>query len=280
MAIVSGESPVSRTPVSDSVRANRLSAPVQLPSYRKIAAYLILGAVIIWAWTGTGITFKALVDGWPYARSFVGRMFPPHWAVWRSAVRPMIQTIQMGIIGTLIGVVIAFPIALFAAKNLAPHPVVYYAARAVLNVGRTIPDLVLALAFVAMVGLGSFPGTLALGVHSAFSLSKLFAESIETINPRQVEAVESVGANRLQVISFAVIPQALPLMLSYSLLYWESNIRAATVLGLVGAGGIGFQIQVSMRLFRYHDLTVYILMLIVTVTIIDRASAMLRARIT
>lgn len=266
--------------VSASVRANPLATPVPRPGLKGIAIAVATGAVIVWAWNGTGITLPALVDGWPAMVDFVSRLFPPDLSVARGAVRPLLQTIQMAIIGTLIATVLAVPLVLLAAANISPHRWVYQSIRVLLNVGRTIPELVLALAFVAAVGLGTFPGTLALALHSVFSLSKIFAETIESINPRPVEAVTAAGATRLQTITYAVMPQALPGMLSYVLLYWEHNIRAATVLGLVGAGGIGFEIQVSMRLFQYEDLTTYVLMLIAAVTVIDRASAWLRSRIT
>jgi phosphonate transport system permease protein len=266
--------------ISAAVRSNPLAAPVPRLGPKGIAIAVGTGAVVVWAWNGTGITLPALVDGWPAMADFVSRLFPPDLSVARGAVRPLLQTVQMAIIGTLIATVLAVPLALLAAANVSPHRWIYQSIRIMLNVGRTIPELVLALAFVAAVGLGSFPGTLALALHSVFSLSKIFAETIESINPRPVEAVTAAGATRLQTITYAVMPQALPGMLSYVLLYWEHNIRAATVLGLVGAGGIGFEIQVAMRLFQYEDLTTYVLMLIAAVTLIDRASAWLRARIT
>jgi phosphonate transport system permease protein len=269
-----------RREIPPSVRDNPLTTPFPRPSVRSILIGAVAGAVVVWAWLGTGITVGALVEGLPNMADFVSRLFPPNWAAARDAVGPLAETVQMAIIGTLLAVVIALPLSLLAAANVSPHPLVYQAFRVVLNVGRTIPELVLALAFVAAVGLGAFPGTLALGLHSVFSLSKIFAESIEAISPRPVEAVAAAGATRGQTIAFSVLPQALPTMLSYVLLYWEHNIRAATVLGLVGAGGIGFEIQVAMRLFQYGDLTTYVLMLVVTVTVIDRASAWLRARVT
>jgi phosphonate transport system permease protein len=263
-----------------SIRDSPLAEPLPRPSWRGVARVVIALAVLGWAWQGTGITPSALWSGLPDMASFVSRLFPPNPAAIPEAIGPIFETIQMAIVGTLLAVVIAVPLSLFAASNTSPHPLVYQTARFILNVGRTIPELVLALAFVAAVGLGSFPGTLALALHSVFSLSKVFAEAIEAVNPRPVEAVRGVGATPLQTIVYAMLPQALPTMLSYGLLYWESNIRAATVLGLVGAGGIGFRIQVSMRLFQYHDLTTYVILLIVMVTVIDRVSAYLRARIT
>lgn len=272
--------PPSLRPIPDAIRSNPLAAPLRRPSWRSVANAALVVAVLGWAWHGTGITPGALIAGVPDMVNFVSRLFPPNPAAIPDAIGPILETVQMAIVGTLLAVVIAFPLCLLAAANVSPHPAVYQAARFVLNTGRTIPELVLALAFVAAVGLGAFPGTLALALHSVFSLSKVFAEAIEAVSPRPVEAVRGVGATASQTIAYAMIPQALPTMLSYTLLYWESNIRAATVLGLVGAGGIGFKIQIAMRLFQYHDLTTYVILLIAMVTAIDRVSAYLRARIT
>ncbi len=266
--------------ISAAISRNPLAEPLPRPSWRTVLRAVLFVAVLIWAWRGTGITPGALLEGLPDMANFVSRLFPPNPAVISEAIPPILETVQMAIVGTLLAVVLALPLSLLAAANVSPHPAMYQAARTVLNIGRTIPELVLALAFVAAVGLGAFPGTLALALHSVFSLSKVFAEAIEAVNPRPVEAVRGVGASASQTITYAMIPQALPTMLSYGLLYWESNIRAATVLGLVGAGGIGFKIQIAMRLFQYHDLTTYVLMLILMVTVIDRVSAYLRARIT
>ncbi|HZO29449.1 MAG TPA: phosphonate ABC transporter, permease protein PhnE [Chloroflexota bacterium] len=272
--------PPKQREIPASIRSSPLAEPLPRPSWHTIFRAAIVLVVLVWAWRGAGITVGALVEGLPDMANFVSRLFPPNPAVIPEAIGPILETVQMAIIGTLLAVVLAIPLCLLAASNVSPHPAVYHTARFVLNTGRTVPELVLALAFVAAVGLGAFPGTLALALHSTFSLSKVFAEAIEAVNPRPVEAVRGVGAGASQVITYAMIPQALPTMLSYGLLYWESNIRAATVLGLVGAGGIGFKIQISMRLFQYHDLTTYVILLILMVTVIDRVSAYLRARIT
>src|ERR1043165_3524221 len=136
--------------------------------------------------------------------NFVSRLFPPNPAVIPDAIGPTLETVQMAIVGTLLAIVIALPLSLLAASNVSPHPAVYQAARFVLNIGRTIPELVLALAFVAAVGLGAFPGTLALALHPVVTLSKVFAEAIEAISPRPVEAVEGVGATRAQTIAYGV----------------------------------------------------------------------------
>ncbi|MBA3414406.1 MAG: hypothetical protein H0U10_04170, partial [Chloroflexia bacterium] len=144
------------------VRQSPLVEPLPRPTLRGLAT--VIGSVLVlgWAWIGSGITLDGLVEGLPDMADFVSRLFPPNWSAARGAVGPLLETVQMAITGTALAVVIAVPLSLLAAANISPHPVIYQAFRAVLNVGRTIPELVLALAFVAAVGLGAFPGTLAL----------------------------------------------------------------------------------------------------------------------
>jgi phosphonate transport system permease protein len=241
------------------------------------AAFL---AALYWSYQGTNADIGRLIDGLPFFWRFVKGMFPPNPGVLSELVTPVLQTIQMSILGTTLAVLLSLPFALLAARNTSPHSIVYQAIRMFLNANRSIPDLVIALMFVAAVGLGPFPGMMALAVGSIGFMGKLFAESFEQINPRQVEAVRATGANRIQVFRYAVMPQALPLLASYSLLLWEINVRSATILGLVGAGGIGLELQTAMRLFLYQDLAMIIILIIVMVTVIDRVSAFLRSRIT
>ncbi len=198
--------------------------------------------------------------------------------IWVPGILPfVIETIQMAIIGTLLSLVLAVPFALLAARNTSPHPFVYQAVRLVMNANRAVPELVFALIFVAAVGLGPFTGVLALGIASIGSLSRLYSEAIEQIDPQQVLAVRATGANTLQTFSFAVIPQVLPLIASYSLSYFEHNVRAATVLGVVGAGGVGLRLNQYIGLFQFRELMGAVLVLVVAVTIIDRISARVRS---
>ncbi len=236
-----------------------------------------VGLIVIvgWAWRGTQVSPTELATNIPNMVDFVRRLFPPDWNFFLNrdqTIDPTIATMQLAITGTAIAVIFAFPLCLLAARNLA-HPVVYQVMRAVLNVVRSIPELVWALIFVSAVGLGTFAGTLALVAGSVGSLSKVFAESIEAINPRPVEAMSAVGATQVQTISFGVIPQALPNMVSYMLLYWEHNIRASFIVGAVGGGGLGFQITTELNLFKYHQFLVHIIIIIVLVTVADRISA-------
>jgi phosphonate transport system permease protein len=197
---------------------------------------------------------------------------------WLPVITAMFETIQMAIIGTLGAIAMALPLSLLAARNTSPHPFFYNSTRLLLNFMRSIPELVYALLFVAAVGLGPFTGVLALAFGSVGSLTRIFSEAIEQIDPAQVNAVRATGANGLQTFIYSVIPQAFPLFISYSIIYFEANVRHATILGLVGAGGLGF------LLFKYTGTSDYdrvlgtAIVLVVAVTIIDRFSTWLRSR--
>jgi phosphonate transport system permease protein len=199
--------------------------------------------------------------------------------VWVPGILPfVIETVQMAVIGTLLAMVLAIPLSLLAARNTSPHPAVYQGVRLIMNMNRAVPELIFALIFVAAVGLGPFTGVLALGIAAMSSLARLYSEAIEQINPQQVLAVRATGAGPLHVFNYAVVPQVLPLIASYTLSYFEHNVRAASILGVVGAGGVGLRLNQYIGLFQFRELMGAVLVLVVVVTILDRASASLRAR--
>jgi phosphonate transport system permease protein len=178
--------------------------------------------------------------------------------------------------GTALAIVIAVPLGLLGARNLAPHPSIYFAARRTMDVLRAVNEFVFALMFVTAVGLGPFAGMLALGVHTGGVLGKLLSESIEAIDPGQVEGVAAVGAGRLHVIAFGVVPQVMPSFLSYVLLRFESDIRSASVIGMVGGGGIGFYLWDTIRSFNDREAATVILMIVAMVMTIDVVSSRVR----
>ena len=187
-----------------------------------------------------------------------------------------LETIQMALAGTFLALLAAFPLGFLAARNTTPHPAVYYSVRLVLNLVRTIPDLALGLLFVAAVGLGAFAGTIALAIHTATVLGKLLSESVENIDEGVVEAIRATGAGYPQILSFAVLPQILPDLISFTLYRFETNIRAASVLGLIGAGGIGYLMNTSFRTFQYQEAAAIVLVLIALVMLVDYLSSRLR----
>jgi phosphonate transport system permease protein len=281
-----------------------------LPRLRARWLLLALLGILVYAWgvAGTKVSPAEFVRGFPYLLDFLRRQVPPQWKTeplplataplalpfgWQipslgfagvviplpEIVPAILETLQMAIIGTTGAIILALPFGLLAARNTSPHRLVYQGTRLLLNANRAIPDLIFALIFVAAVGLGPFGGVMALAVGAIGSLGKVYAEAIEAIDPQQVQAVSATGANRFQTFVYGVIPQALPLIASYSILHFEHNVRSATVLGIVGAGGVGLLLERYMALFQYQNLLGALVFLVVVVTLIDRASDALRRRI-
>jgi len=174
----------------------------------------------------------------------------------------------------------AFPLAILAASNVTPARPLYFGARALIGITRAVPDLVWALLFVTAVGLGPFPGALALAVHSVGMLGRLFAEVIEDMDMGPVEALTLTGAGRLQVFTHAVVPGVLPSLLGISLFRFDENLRSSLILGFVGAGGIGFQLLTSMNLFQYQTVSLLLIITFALVACAERVSAYLRSKVT
>jgi len=256
-----------------------LLRPISPPSLPFVIGLALFLALVVWSINGAEINPQKLQRFWPNIFRFVGSLWPPDNNSWLDMLDPILATVQMALLGTLLSVVLSFPFGLIAARNTSPHVIVYQVSRLFLNMIRAIPSLVWAIIFVAAMGFGPFAGIIALGVGQVGVLGKLYSEAIEAINPRQVEAVNATGAGMLQVFSFAVLPQALPLMISYSLLDFESNIRSATILGVVGAGGIGFEIQAAFSQFQFHQVMTILIEIVVMVTLIDQLSAFVRRRL-
>jgi phosphonate transport system permease protein len=219
-----------------------------------------------------------LVRGLPWMWEFVRRMVPPDPDVLPAALAGAVGTIEIALLGTVLAALLAVPLGFLSARNVA-SPAAYFAVRAALNFFRSIDTLVYALLFVAAVGLGPFPGMLAVVAYTTTSLAKLYSETIEGIDPGPVDAIRTTGATRLQVLRFGILPQVLPLFLSYVLYRFESNVRAATVLGFVGAGGIGLYLQTYLRMIDYPAASTVLLVTVVMVMVVDFASARIRARL-
>lgn len=227
----------------------------------------------------TGFSLSRLVQGFPQMAGFAMKAMPPDFTHFHDLMLSMILTVEIAVVGTIIAFILSLFLCLGAASNFAPNPVVYYLCRTILNLFRSISEMIIALLFVTAVGLGAFSGVLALSVHSAGMMGKFFAESIENIDEGQVEAIRAVGGSKWQIFRYAVVPQVLPEFITTTLFRWETNIRSATVLGMVGAGGIGFDLITSVRLFQYQETSAIILMTLVTVIMIDQVNHYLRAKI-
>ena len=234
--------------------------------------------MLAWAAWDTGADPLRLVRGLPFIVDIVRRMLPPDLSVLAAAAKGAVITVEIALLGTAAAAALALPLGFVSARNVAPPPV-FYPARTVLNLFRSVDTLVYALIFVAAVGLGPFPGVLAVVAYTTTSLAKLYSEAIEGIEPGPVDAITATGATRLQILRYGVLPQVLPLFLSYILYRLETNIRAATVLGFVGAGGIGFYLQTYLRMIDYPAASTALLVTIVMVMVVDAVSSKVRARL-
>lgn len=223
------------------------------------------------------IDLVELAEGGSTMGEYISRYFPPNFSDASSYWDDIVETIGMGIWGTLLAVIFAAPLSILASANLCPVWIVQ-PTRRLLDAMRAINEIVFALVFVVAVGLGPFAGVLAIFVHTTGILGKLFSEAIENIDVGQIEGVRATGASKLQEVLFGVIPQVIPLWISYTLYRFESNVRSATVLGIVGAGGIGVSLYQSFRSFDYTKVCAILIILIVSVGLIDAGSAWLRKR--
>jgi phosphonate transport system permease protein len=244
-----------------------------------IGLMLVALAVLWWTAVGAQINAQNLINGVPYMVDFLSRMMPPNGAFIERLWKPAIESLQVAIWGTILGVILALPVCVFAARNLSPHPAVYHFTRQILNLMRGINEIILALIFVAAIGLGPFAGVLALAIHGAGMLGKFFAEAIEDIDDGPLEAFHSAGVGRFKTILFGVLPQVMPAWLGTIFYRLETNVRQSTVLGMVGAGGIGFELVSSMKLFQYQDTAMCILVILAMVLITDLISSRVRAHI-
>lgn len=235
-------------------------------------------AVLVYAGHLSDLSFVELFQGSSTMAEYITRYFPPDFSNWRSYLQDTLETVAMGIWGTLLSAILAIPLSILASSNICPVWIVF-PVRRILDTMRAINEVVFALIFVVAVGLGPFAGVLALFIHTAGILAKLFSEAIEAIEVGPVEGIRATGASKLQEIIFGVIPQVVPLWTSFTLYRFESNVRSAAVLGIVGAGGIGVSLYQSFRAFRYQDVCAIMIILIVTVGLIDTISAKLRQRL-
>jgi phosphonate transport system permease protein len=217
-------------------------------------------------------SFKYFVD-------IFSRMLPPDFSNFSSLVYSMIETIEIAILGTFIAIVLSIPLALLSAKNIAPNIVVFFIARTVTVFFRAIPEFIIAMILVIAIGFGAMPGVLALGIHTMGFLAKFYAEDIEHIDKGPIEALKSSGASKGQIISFAVIPQIIPSFVANNLYILDRNIRMATMLGIVGAGGIGYELQSAFRMFEYQKVSAIIIIIFITIFIIDNLSSFIRSKI-
>lgn len=273
-----------------------LEAPRWRPS--SLLAILLIGGLLVGSWHITEIEPSLLfgTQGRRYMWDFASGLFPPNVspAFLKLLIVSAIETMQISIMGTVLAILLGFPLALLATDRLCFAGILYemdghaspwrrglrratyLAARMVLNLCRSIPDVVWALMFVRVVGLGPFPGVLAIGVSYGGMLGKIYAEILESSPDGPVEALHAAGAGKLSILTYGFLPQVFANLVSYGLYRWECAIRSAAILGLVGAGGLGQQIELSMRMFEYQETSTILLMVFLLVTAVDHLSTMIR----
>jgi phosphonate transport system permease protein len=282
-----------------------LAAPVdRLPaSARKSAFPYVFTAVfvasVVLSLRAAQVDPRLLVDGDALGNvaRFVRGMFPPQLSreFLGLMLRPALETVQISVMGTAIAVLIGFPLGLVATSSLTWRGVLhertsrasrwlagfapYALTRALLSIFRSIPEYVWAFMFVRAVGLGPFAGVLAIGVAYGGMLGKVYSEILEGVSPRPLETLHAAGASRLGVVLYGLVPQALPNVIAYTLYRWECAIRASAILGFVGAGGLGQQIELSMRMFQFDEVLTLLAMLFALVAAVDFISGRVRARV-
>ncbi|MGB8955147.1 MAG: phosphonate ABC transporter, permease protein PhnE [Tumebacillaceae bacterium] len=256
------------------------SKEIKKPSKLRLTVILLILAVLYgFSYQGVDADFQELIEGLPNIANLAAELADVQWGFFAEIIDPMLETVQMALIGTTLGALFGIPLILLASNNVIKNKSVVVTARMILNFVRTIPDLLLASLFVAVFGIGPFAGVMALFIFSFGIITKLGYEAVETIDPGPLEAMTSVGANKLQFISFAVVPQALPAFVAHFLYTLEVCVRASAILGYVGAGGIGMVLKTELDMFQYGNVAAIILFTLVIVIIIDTISTSIRERL-
>lgn len=251
----------------------------QIPSVPTLIAVTLFAAIVIWSFDGVELSLATLSDGLPQMGRVLGEMVPPDFSRASSIGDKLLETFQMAVAGTFLAVVVSVPVGVFAARTQSPHVALYQLCRAIVTFCRTVPDLIWAIFFVVTVGLGPFAGVLALMMEAIGFCGRFFAEAIEEVEEGPQEGIRAVGASRTGVVICTVIPAALPSMVASSLFALEKAVRSSVVLGLVGAGGIGVELTTAMDMYEYQTASAIILAIFAMIIVVERVSAMVRARI-
>ena len=247
---------------------------------QRFAVQLLFVMVLVWAATTLDIYWPFLYDAPEAMGDLLGRMVPPDWPFFVRIIDPMIETINIATVGTLLAAIMAFPVAVMAARNTTFNGATFWAARFIVVSTRSVNELVWGLIFVVVFGPGALAGVVAIAVRSIGFTAKLIAEAIEEVDPGQVEAIEATGAGRAKTFLFGILPQIMPAVVGVIVFRWDINIRQSSVIGLVGAGGIGIILSSAMNLFRWDRVAVILIAIFVIVAVSEAGSAALRRRLT
>lgn len=272
---------MNRTTTPPSPASAPESPPrIRRPSLLTLTLVLIVGGLLAHGWTqGVAVRPDSLIAGVFRLGDFLSDAVPPDTHRLVPILEALLVTVEMAVLGTIIGVALSVPLAVLAARNTSPHQSLYALSRGIITISRTIPDLVWGLIFVIAVGLGPEAGVLAIAVDVMGFCGRFFAESIEDIDPGRIEGLHALGAPRFGVLVGGVLPACTPSFITTSMFALESSARSSVVLGLVGAGGIGIELATSMTLLRYDEAATIILAILVVVVAFERASAAIRRRV-
>jgi len=249
-------------------------------SLQRFSIQFGLTAILVWAVATLDIYWPFALDAPRQALDLARRMVPPDWAFTPHVLQPLLETINIATLGTLLAFVLAFPIAIMNARNTSYNVLTFWVARVIVVATRSVNELVWGLIFVVIFGPGAMAGTVAIAVRSIGFVAKLLAEAIEEIDRGQVEAIEATGANRSKVFLVAILPQIMPAIMGVAVYRLDINIRQSSVIGLVGAGGLGIVLTGAMNLFRWNRVAVILVAIFLVVVASETISAALRKRVT
>ncbi|WP_407702137.1 phosphonate ABC transporter, permease protein PhnE [Tumebacillus lacus] len=275
-------------------QTQQAAAPKKMGRMIKTALWLIFfAALYIWSFTGLEVEWKKIMESLKIVNKMLAGIFTPEWGfIWEDegVLDNMLVTLEIALLGTTIAAILAVPFGFLAANNMskrypilpfveARFPVISWIGKRILNVIRTMPELIVAIIFIVGVGPTAFAGVLAIGLHSIGLIGKLYSEAIENMDEGPMEAITACGGSRLQVLWFAVVPQVLPEFFSFALYKFEINVRAASILGMVGAGGIGTPLLFALKGHDWHRVGAILLVVIIVVFLIDMLSGAIRKRL-
>ena len=247
---------------------------------RRFGLWLLGVMIVVWAITGLDVHWPFVLDAPEQVVDLAGRMMPPAWSFTDDIIPPMIETINIATLGTILACFLSIPVALLAAQNTTLNQTTLWIARVIVVTSRSINELVWAIIFAAIFGPGPLAGVIAIGIRSIGFTAKLIAEGIEEIDRGQVEAIEATGASRAKVLAYGILPQIMPTIVGVVTFRWDINIRQSSVIGLVGAGGIGITLNSAMNLFNWPQVTIILIAIFIVVMASEWVSDILRKQFT
>jgi len=248
-------------------------------SMLQFAVELVVLTLFVWSLLKIDIYWPYLSDSPAQMADLLNRMMPPDFGFLSDVAKPLIETINIASISTILALILAFPLAILNARNTTPHKTIQMIARFIVVASRSVNELVWGLLFVVFLGPGAVAGVAALTIRSLGFIAKLISEAIEEIDYGQVEAIEAMGASKAKIFIYGILPQVMPTIIGTGILRWDTNIRQSSIIGFVGAGGIGVLLTSSMNLFNWHHVSIILLSIFTVVLIGEYVSGVLRKKL-